>query len=466
MNSHPFPNRRPAPSITLIVTVMAALMILTWWAAREAGKFLAARSRSSASGMTAPSSAAAGGAGKIQAASAGETATPEETEALLKTTLEAFRDYENVPSNTFNGHWRRARLVSKLAGLSTPKLLSLADALMAEGSREAEEMAGRLLGPILTPRDPARIWSWLRDGAAANKPNYVRFLSGTGSIFSEWAKRDPQAALAAWQADVQPLVREGKVSAGALGGIYQSWAETDPAAAFSALEKISNPAERQQLAQAAASSLQSLFQGEASTWPSNADTLINRMLSLTGNQTPAGMESIMRARLARQTPQETAAWADTLSATPEQRALIDQTLADPWMSRDPASAANWYVDRVTARDPALRGEALERSIRHWTKAGDQHVERYSQPPPDLAAASEWLIAQGLNTQSQAAMSTLARAWVEAREPEAALAWAQALPDPTARAEALQTVTQEIRQRFPNDWQRLTQSPPSPESPAK
>lgn len=168
----------------------------------------------------------------------------------------------------------------------------------------------------------------------------------------------------------------------------------------------------------------------------------------------------MRARLARQSPQEAAAWADTLTATPEQRVFIDKTIADPWMSRDPAAAASWFVDRVTARDPEGRAKALERCMQKWTSAGDQSIERDNRRPPDLAAASDWLIAQGLNAQSQTAMAALARAWAEAREPAAALAWAQALPEETARNAAIQTVSQEIRQRFPNDWQRLTGSAPA------
>jgi hypothetical protein len=125
------------------------------------------------------------------------------------------------------------------------------------------------------------------------------------------------------------------------------------------------------------------------------------------------------------------------------------------MSSAPAAAASWYVDRVTARDPEGRTKAIERCMQKWTSVGDQRIERDNRRPPDLAAASDWLIAQGLNAQSQTAMATLARAWAEAREPAAALAWAQALPDETARNAAIQTVNQEIRQRFPNDWQRLT-----------
>ena len=76
-------------------------------------------------------------------------------------------------------------------------------------------------------------------------------------------------------------------------------------------------------------------------------------------------------------------------------------------------------------------------------------------PVDLTAASEWLIAQGLGTHSQAAMATLACAWGQAGEPEAALAWVKAVPDESAQSQALEVVMDEIRQRFPNDWQRLT-----------
>lgn len=459
MSSHPPLKQRPSPSLPLILTGLAALMILTWWTAREAGKFLANRSVASASGSSAPASTPSSAAGAGTPAAVPETVTPEETDALLKSTLEGFRDYQKIPANTFTGHWRRARLVSSLTNLSTTKLLALVDALMAEGSREAEEMAGRLLGPVLTSRDPARIWAWLRDGANADKPNYVRFLSGTGSIFSEWAKRDPQAALAAWNADAQSFVREDKVNPSTIVEIYRSWGENSPDAALSAVEKITDPADRLRFAEAAGWSLQKLFEGAPDTWPPDADTLVNRMLTLTGDKAAAGMERILRARLVQQTPQETAAWADSLASTPKQRALIDQGLADSWMPLDPAAAADWYVDRVSTRNAGLRGEALDRTIRHWTRAGDNNAARDSQSPPDLAAASQWLIAQGLNFQSQSAMATLAQAWGEAREPEAALAWARALPDPTARAEALQTVTQEIRQRFPNDWQRLTQPPP-------
>ncbi|MES2707547.1 MAG: hypothetical protein V4726_13195 [Verrucomicrobiota bacterium] len=456
MKMNVFPALRSWVLRLMLILLAGSLLVLCWRFGEQRGR---SRTRlihqaGTAPGMPQPPEESA----VPESASGQDPVTPASTAALLETTLQRIK---LTPQGAgFLTRLAEARLIRELSETGTPQLQALVEALLEEGSRDAEEMAGRILGPVLLARDPASVWAWIRDGAGTGSAARIRFLSGTGGVFEAWAKRDPAAALAAWHTEARPLVAAGKLEGKGFESIFKSWAASRPAAALEAAEQLTDPALRKSAAEGLGASLGTLFGNAPPTWPEDAEATINRILAFSGEKAPEGLKALVKGRLSHETPVEAAAWADQLRMSPEQKILFSKTLADSWMETDPAAAAGWYLSRLPAGDSAARSQALERSIRKWTQVDDnarlREIAAAAHTPPDLAAASEWLIAQGLGTSSQGAMTALARAWGQAREPEAAVAWARALPDEAVRAQAMAAVTEEIRQRFPNDWPRLTQ----------
>ncbi len=433
----------------MLITMAACLLGLLWYAGEHLGKSRA-RLRSQPAATSAISRPLETGPSLNSGPATGEV-TPASTSALLETTLQRLRE---IPEGRgFLTRLEEARLIRDLSRSTVPQLQALVDALLDEGSAGAEEMAGRLLGPVLLARDPGAVWAWIRDGAGTGGEGRIRFLSGTGAVFAAWAKRDPAAALAAWNREAVPLVRAGKLDGNGLGGIFGSWAEIHPAEALEAADQLMDPVMRESAVLGIAGRLGKLFENDPATWPPDADALINRILAVSGEKAARGLQDLVKGRLQYQPAGEVATWADQIQMSPAQKTIFNKALADPWMETDPAAAAEWYLNRFPAGDSAGRSGALERAIRKWTHVEDDIRLREITPAPDLAAASDWLIAQGLDASSQGAMATLARAWGQAREPEAAVAWAMALPDETARTRAMAAVTEEIRQRYPNDWPR-------------
>lgn len=434
-----------------LIFIAVALLVLCWSFGEQAGRAkIRARYPSASSGMTPQRETGP----RLEPGPVVNGVTPATRAALLETTLQRLGE---IPAGRgFSTRLEEARLIKDLAQISTPQLQALVDALLEEGSTEAEEMAGRLLGPVLLVRDPAAVWAWIRDGAGSGSEGRIRFLSGTGGVFEAWAKRDPAAAIAAWRQEAQPLVQSGKLDGKGFWGIFKAWGESNPSAALEAAVQVTDPVMRESAAAGIAASLGKLFENEPGNWPPDADGIINRVLAFSGEKAGKGLQGLVKGRLRFQSPLEVAAWADQLQVSPGQKGMFEKALVDPWMETDPAAAASWYLGRIPAEDNAARSQALERSITGWTRVDDNSRVREIAAVPDLAAASDWLIAQGLGTTSQGAMTALARAWGQVREPEAAVAWARALPEEDARTQAMAAVTEEIRQRFPNDWPRYTQ----------
>ncbi|RYD37727.1 MAG: hypothetical protein EOP86_02760 [Verrucomicrobiaceae bacterium] len=438
----------------MLPATVAGLMVLFWCFGHWLGQtWTHARSHSGAvGGLPFPAGTESGPA--LESTAVTDAVTPASTAALLESTLLNLRKLPR--GRGFLARLAEARLITDLARLGTPRLLALVDALLEEGGSDAEEMAGRLLGPVLLARDPAGVWLWLRDGAGTGGETRLRFLSGTGAVFGAWAARDPAAALAAWDREAMPLVRSGKLDGAGFAAIFRSWGASRPEAALEAARQISDPAMRASAVEGLAASLGKMFENEPSSWPPDAAELINRVLAFSGDKASAGLTNLVKGRLRYEEPREVAAWADRLEMSPEQKTILSKAVADQWMTKDPPAAADWYLSRFLEEDSNAKAQALERIIRKWTRVDDNSRIRGNTFAPDPAAASDWLNAQGIGPASQDAMTALARAWGQAREPEAAVAWARALPDEAARARAMEAVTEEIRQRFPNDWTRFVQ----------
>ena len=74
--------------------------------------------------------------------------------------------------------------------------------------------------------------------------------------------------------------------------------------------------------------------------------------------------------------------------------------------------------------------------------------------PDIAGCADWIASLGINPDTEKAISVLADGWIQAGEPAAALAWAQAIPDPATRATCLEKVTTQIERRYPDTWRAM------------
>ena len=181
-----------------------------------------------------------------------------------------------------------ARRLKDLGQASTPQLLALLDALLAQGTPAAEELADQVLRGVLGQCDPALAWTRLRDDAAAGRTTSSRAMAGASELFRLWAKRDPVEALAAWHRDALSLIQSGKMERESFGAILSSWAISDPASALDAVGQINDPMLRGIAAESAIGAISLYLKGDPATWPEDADLLANRPLALAGEKVRIG----------------------------------------------------------------------------------------------------------------------------------------------------------------------------------
>jgi hypothetical protein len=289
---------KPWRGRVLILTGFAVLMELCWWAGREAGKHYAtdssARETAGLSSRTGPLGGVRSKAPGNKSSDGGQPVTAEATAVLMKNALLRQKKNRDFPVYSFTRCLHHARLLKDLSELSVTQQLALIEALRKDDSPEPRELADCLMS-VLAVREPVRLWHWVRNGAAAGNPALADYPF-TVSIFSQWASRDARPALNAWNAEVQPLVQAGKMSAFGLGEIYRCLMLTEPEATVTALENLSDPATRQMFCQSASLNMGKLFEGEMTSWPHDADALVNRMLALLPvDSGRSGVEAIMRA---------------------------------------------------------------------------------------------------------------------------------------------------------------------------
>lgn len=262
------------------------------------------------------------------------------------------------------------------------------------------------------------------------------------NVLAQWAQRDPAAALA------YALELEGwRAGTAAAGKLLEQLAQRDPAAAFAWYKQ--NLAGNPKLLSATAASL---FGKIAETNPalaldnlwqlsqkdirdSAAHAIVNQMMAngqkdqltqyFNAMTDPAAQAMLARAMVdqwATYYPEMTAEWVAGLT-DPAVRNRAEMALIFKWGYDNPSKAAQWVTG--LARDE------------NWSKEVNQMVSVWARDSPDKAAA--WLVSLSPPAaELDPAVRQLAQA-VMYNNPEGAMAWANAMYDPSQRHHLMQRV---------------------------
>lgn len=247
----------------------------------------------------------------------------------------------------------------------------------------------------LAALDPKRTADWLTSpsNTRAFYPVVGHILSGT--IAKEWARQDPDAALA-WArtlADQQ--------QAGAYSGVLGTIAATDPQKAATLAQTLEHGDARDHILGEIAQSWARHSPEKALAWTTTLSPDEKR------NTTAIALKSWSETH-----PSEAAEYLDQQSGT-EHLELV----ASHWSKRNPAEAANWVSAKPASHH---RNTALGITLWNWT----------TQNPE---AATAWIQSQPKGSTKDHAISGLATAAVEF-DPLTALEWAQKISNPTFRDE--------------------------------
>lgn len=326
----------------------------------------------------------------------------------------------------------------------------------ADGSLLMKEFNGWLLA-LCAKKDPAsaldltinHLEELTRKGAAARPEAVARTMFMTLASFA------PEATWARWQQEAAKQPPPGWLSArDQVDAIFTFWARKDFAAALQATATLEGSVRNSTLGRLG-ENLKNKFQDDPSAWPPETLALLRDYFREAGEKPNPGLiQHLVKRRLSQESGAEAAAWVDSLELPEASRSRTDQAVAEAWSraeaSKDAAAAWSWLLSR---REASQRGETLALAARTWV---EPEVRPGAELPSAdaLAACSEWLIDQGLGPEAASAVIVLARAWLRAGEPDAALAWARSIADPTIRETAVQHITDGLKQRFPDHWQEL------------
>ncbi len=297
-----------------------------------------------------------------------------------------------------------------------------------------------LLLPVLKTLDPQNV-------EALSEVFESSFVPAIGELPLElfvatWAGFDPQAArsrISSWPADTRRA---------AWPALLGSWAHSDPRAAFDALDEISDLAVRRR-------ALRPLMEswgasGDPGVWQAlselpdserrseltplvvqrhlgrgRREAMLREIEALADSAAEQQIERVVLVSLAEALAQtdlpEAVAFAQTHWGTPHGRE-VSRRVATHWASNDGPAAIAWLRSRPAGNSRDL---LLTSAYRSWLEA-------------DRVAATQW-IADG-NLDSDFAHIVVTHAVALAREdPEAAIAWASALPDSPQRQRSLRAI---------------------------
>jgi hypothetical protein len=262
--------------------------------------------------------------------------------------------------------------------------------------RGGEDAVAVLAG--LASVDPERAAAWLTDpdNAIASQPYLDWRLAET--VAAEWARRDPDAALA-WAAELP----EGRGRGGALAGIISNIVDTDPARAAE-LAMGFEGSERGLLVRQVAESWAARSPEDAIAWASSLED---------GHR-----ENALREVLGGWAGTDPAAAAGYIDTLPEaERGAHLRDVAVQWSQRAPADAAAWLGGQP---ENSGKTEAMGFVMWHWTSS-------------DPTAASTWLSDQPRGASYDSGVGGLAKAATHAFEDAAAgVAWANTIEDEAMR----------------------------------
>lgn len=245
--------------------------------------------------------------------------------------------------------------------------------------------------------DPARAADFLSgydEKSLINRTTYK-------ALAENWATKDPGAALAWKDQQQDPDLRQNIAL-----GIFQSWASNRPDEALAYVRSHSADPD-------AGSNIATVANSLAAVNPAAAKALVESLPPGDGQATAAYNAAI---RLAHDDPAGTAAWLASLPASVQSQAA--GAVATQYASQDPQSAMDW-INTLTgaARDNALTGYATNaRDHGDGISAALQISDEQQRGAlarslaqvwmsTDPAAFHQWLTTSGLPQETQDALAT-------------------------------------------------------------
>ena len=288
--------------------------------------------------------------------------------------------------------WQKSKKHAPEQSLSEWK----ADVKFSANTTESVDVLDQLLASLDTKKRLAALASYGKKTAAANPAEAWELLSQIGgladrqvfaeSVISEWAKNNPQAAIAAAQ-----TLTAGELKASAMAAAIGQWAQSSPMEAIDFAVKNLTGSSRQMAVSAAAIEWARSDPQAAAEW------------ALSNRQSTSGIQAIgeIMEFWGETNPQSGADWASKLPASSFQKQAL-QSILSKWTDQFPRESAEWL-----AKQPML-DDLKPLVAAQWAKS-------------DPAGAAAWAFSLPDSQNREIAAMEVTGAWA-ASAPQEALAW--------------------------------------------
>ena len=267
-----------------------------------------------------------------------------------------------------------------------------------------------LLGRWAESDGPAAL-AYADEHFAAKSPMMMGLKS---NVVSSWAQNDPEGAWK-WYLEQKDEVGGGPFGSGrsmAVMGIISSLAIKDVDLAFDRLATIENPQDRQM-------AMQGL--GQAIWDEGRRAEILAKIDSLEDAEEKTMIRSSVVAQWAQMDPDGALAWTETLDE--DARSATVKQIAQSMTWSDPQRSGELML--AEAKTPEERSQAYVSAISSWAHN-------------DPNGAGEWLAEQHQGPELDQARQQFSTSVVQ-KDPESAMAWADAISDDTKRSQAVQNI---------------------------
>jgi hypothetical protein len=252
--------------------------------------------------------------------------------------------------------------------------------------------------------DPATAAEWF----TRNTVGVVR-EDASWEILESWGRKDPQAALR-WTDGLEPTAKQNFMDA-----LAEGWAAIDPEAARQAGMAMLSSGETY---------APEFLRSVATQWTgSDPQAAAEWGSSLPDERLRASILDEVTEGWAQTNPQAAAEWTARLS-DPGSRRFAQAGVAAGWSEHDPAGAVQWAAGLNDGTDQS--GKLVREIVNDWAEVDPQGAVR-------------WIESRSSGPEKDAVLEAFSDTIVTAN-PEAAIAWAQEIADPSRRSAHLQKLS--------------------------
>jgi len=292
----------------------------------------------------------------------------------------------------------RIAALKELEALSTEELLAR---LRSEAATDGERSQLQNLLSVLALRDPKRALAIIDESFPERERVELR-----ERVHFHWAESDPAAA---WQA-IRSIHKAGQAASHSSDLLYQRvfelWARKDLNAALAAWNGLPEVLQKSTLGGI----------GAAARLPESRARLLEFVQALPAGEVRASaFGGVLQNWVGSTSLEEVAQWLDTKDFSPTERAELERKAAASAMEDRPRAVADWLLARS---NPERRAEDLEALVRAW--AGQQP-----------SAAGAWLASVPLGPDTDKAVVAFAND-IKTLAPDTAFAWARCITDEKLR----------------------------------